>query len=65
MRVVRSDRFEVYVRKKRGGKGVAGIENSSRFAYSGLCQADVAQRLEQGFHKAKVGGSIPPVGTIQ
>ena len=25
--------------------------------------ADVAQWLEQGFHKAKVAGSIPAVGT--
>ena len=29
----------------------------------GLALAGVAQWLEQGLHKAEVGGSIPPTGT--
>ena len=35
-----------------------------RTAICGHLYADVAQLVEQGFRKAKVGGSSPSIGTI-
>ena len=40
------------------------LRTASGIYYSDGAFADVAQWLEQGFHKAKAAGSNPAVGTL-